>query len=163
MIESDACIDGMGQHWVLRPNRSLSLAHTRLFFALVLLTALLVTGFSWLGGNVFAPLFAVIDVLVLALVFWLVWRRAERAEVIQVRPERVSVNRMPELVAALDVHPRWVRVELAQGMLYLASHGRRVRVGEFLGESEREQLRNELEHGLKLARDQGSYRISDRG
>lgn len=163
MIESDACADGLGQHWVIRPNRSLSLRHTRLFFALVLLTSLLVAGFSWLGGNVFAPLFAVLDVVFLAVVFWLVWRRAERAEVIRVGPERVSVSRLPELVDALDEHPRWVRVERTPGMLYLASHGRRVRVGAFLGESERERLRNELEHGLNLARDQGSYRISDRG
>jgi uncharacterized membrane protein len=162
VIESVAGgMEGEARHWVLRPNHSLTRKQVRLFFGLVVLTALLVTGFSWSHGNVFAPAFAVFEIGVLAAVFWVVARRAERAEVIRIQPERVSVRRIPELEEALDEHPRWVRVECIEGWVVLSCRGRQVRVGEFLGEAERESLRKDLERGLKQARDHSVYRYSE--
>ncbi len=149
------------QRWVLKPNRSLDLRQAKRFFGLVICTAVLVTGFSWLQGNVFAPAFAAFELSVLAVVFWIVWRRAERAEVISIDPERVSVSRVPELIEALSEPPQWVRLEAQDGQLYLACRGRRVGVGRFLGEAEREQLANDLEHGLRSARAQAVYRFTE--
>lgn len=162
MIETVSGQDDNGARvWVLRPNRSLDVGQTRLFFGLVVATAILVTGFSWLRGNVFAPAFAVVEICVLAGVFWQVWRRAERAEVILINSERVSVSRVPELVESLSEPTPWVRLEALDGQLYLASRGRRVAVGRFLGETERKRLANDLEHGLKQARAQAVYRFTE--
>ena len=162
MIESMAA--GRDQDewsWVLRPNQALGPSQILIFFGLVLVTALLVTGFSWLHGNVFAPIFALIEFGVLALVFRIVWRRAGRAEVIRLRPNGFSVSRLPECVAALEASPLWVRVRSESGQVILAYQGRRVVVGEFLGAAERERLLHELEHGLKSVRDRSSYRSSE--
>lgn len=153
--------DGADGCWVLKPNRSLDLRQARLFFGLVVAAAVLVTGYSWLQGNVFAPIFAVLEIGVLALVFWVVWQRAERAEVISINPQRVSVSRMPELAEALNEPPQWVRLEAQEGQLYFACRGRRVGVGRFLGEAERERLARDLEHGLKAARAQAVYRFTE--
>ncbi|SDD83681.1 DUF2244 domain-containing protein [Aquimonas voraii] len=162
MIETMQAEGEVGaQRWVLKPNRSLDLRQARRFFALVVATSVLVSGYSWTQGNVFAPVFAVAELSVLALVFWVVWRRAERAEVISINPDRVSVNRVPELVEALSEPTPWVRIEARDGQLYLASRGRRVDVGRFLGEAEREQLAKDLEHGLRQARAQSVYRFTE--
>jgi uncharacterized membrane protein len=147
--------------WVLKPNRSLNLRQARVFFGLVIGTAVLVTGYSWLQGNVFAPIFAVVEISVLAVVFGLVWRRAERAEVISIHPQRVSVSHIPDLAEALSEPPQWVRLEAQEGQLYLACRGRRVGVGRFLGDAERERLANDLEHGLSVARAQAVYRFTE--
>lgn len=162
MIETTS---GMGGYdstsWVLKPNRSLDMRQARLFFGWVAAAAVLVTGYSWLQGNVFAPLFAMLEIVLLAVVFWKVWRRAERAEVISINPQRVSVSRVPELVEAMSEPPQWVRLEAQDGQLYLASRGERVGVGRFLGEAERKQLAKDLEHGLRTARAQAVYRFTE--
>ncbi len=80
---------------------------------------------------------------------------------ISIDPERVSVSRVPELIEALSEPPQWVRLEAQDGQLYLACRGRRVGVGRFLGEAEREQLANDLEHGLRSARAQAVYRFTE--
>lgn len=162
MIETVQAEGEVGvQRWVLKPNRSLNLRQAWRFFALVIGVSVLVSGYSWVQGNVFAPAFAVAEISVLALVFWVVWRRAERAEVISINPDRVSVNRVPDLVEALSEPTHWVRLEARDGQLYLASRGRRVDVGRFLGEAEREQLAKDLEHGLRKARAQSVYRFTE--
>lgn len=164
MIEFSSCSsddEGLWERWVLKPNRSLGRRQARLFFAAVVSMSALVSGYSWFQGNVFAPFFAVAEVSLLALVFWVVWRRAERAEVISINSERVRVNRVPELVEALSEPPQWVRLEAEDGQLFLASRGRRVDVGRFLGEIEREQLAKDLEHGLKKARAEAVYRFTE--
>jgi uncharacterized membrane protein len=132
-----------------------------MFFAAVVGMSVLVSGYSWFQGNVFAPLFALAEVSLLALAFGVVWRRAERAEVISINPERVRVNRVPELVEALSEAPQWVRLEAEDGRLFLVSRGRRVDVGRFLGEIEREQLAKDLEHGLRRARAEAVYRFTE--
>lgn len=153
--------DGAIQRWVLKPNRSLDHRQAKRFFALVIATAVAVTGYSWAQGNVFAPAFAVLELSVLATVFWIVWRRAERAEVISINADRVSVSRVPELIEALSEPPQWVRLEALEGQLYLSCRGRRVGVGRFLGEAERERLAKDLEHGLRSARVQAVYRFTE--
>ena len=147
-----AGLEGRFGHWVLRPNRSLGPREVRLFFALVIATSVAVSGYSWWMGNVFAPFFAIAEVGVLMLAFWVISQRASRSEVIRIEPERVSVSRLPELVEVLAGPPQWVRLERGASALVLASAGRRVVVGRFLGEAERERLGKDLEHGLRLAR-----------
>jgi uncharacterized membrane protein len=144
--------EGRLGHWVLRPNRSLGPRQVRMFFALVIAISVAVSGYSWWIGNVFAPVFAVLEVGVLMLAFWVVSQRAARSEVIQIKPDRVSVSRLPELVELLSSPPQWVRLEQGEAFLVLASGSRRVAVGRFLGEAEREHLRRDLEQGLRLAR-----------
>jgi uncharacterized membrane protein len=157
VIETGSESVGSGAlHWVLRPNQSLSRRQTAGFFLLVALTSVIVVGFSWAHGNVFAPVFALLQFAFLAFVFRLVWKRAARAEVIRLDPQRLSINRLPEGGSAWDMHPNWVRVEKGQRTLVLASGHQRVAVGSFLGETERETLLKDLERGLRDARARGS-------
>ncbi|MCG6118242.1 MAG: DUF2244 domain-containing protein [Aquimonas sp.] len=129
-----------------------------MFFALVIVTSVAVSGYSWWIGNIFAPIFAVLEIGVLMLAFWVVSQHAARSEVIHIEPERVSVSRLPELVEVLSSPPQWVRLEQGDASLVLTSGGRRVAVGRFLGEAERERLHKDLEQGLRLARVRAVHR-----
>lgn len=136
---------------VLRPNRSFTARQTGFFFLLMTLTSASVAGFSYWQGNVFAPLFATAELGLLALVFRLLWRRGERAEVIAVSSSRVAVRRLPELAEVFDANPHWVSLGELDGHLRLSSHGCGVEIGAFLGEAERRRVLDRLRDMLRKA------------
>ena len=111
-----------------------------------------ISALSWLQGNAFAPLFALLNAGVFAGCLALVWRRGARAELIAVGSEHVRVRRLPELVDLFDAHPNWVRVEASSGRVLMRSGARQVEVGSWLGEAERLALARELAEILGRAR-----------
>jgi uncharacterized membrane protein len=125
---------------VIRPNLSLSLRQLIAVFAVLALTTFSVAGLSWLQGNAFAPLFAVLYLSLLASCLVLVRRRGRRAEVIAVQSDRVSVRQLPEWTETFADHPGWVRVVEDEGQVWLASGRRRIEVGSCLGAGERRQM-----------------------
>ncbi|MCK7593649.1 DUF2244 domain-containing protein [Pseudomarimonas salicorniae] len=153
MIENFAAAGPSGEaRIVIRPNRSLSLRQVRgvaLGYAGVVS---MISVLSWLQGNAFAPLFALLNAAVFAGCLALVWRRCSRAELIAVGCDHVRVRRLPELVDLFDAHPAWVRVDTSAGRVRICSAGCRVEVGSWLVEGERVALARALDQALGQAR-----------
>lgn len=129
---------------LLRPNRALS--EPQLGYCLVALAvpAAVVAGVSFAGGNVFAPLFALLELVAVALCLWHCWRQGQRCEVIAVGPQGIAVRRLPELDETFRAEAPWVRLEVERitpmPRVWLGARGKRVEVGSFLGAGEREAL-----------------------
>jgi len=129
---------------VVRPNRSLSMRQVvgvSLGFAAV---AALVSVMSWLQGNSFAPLFALLVAAVFGGSLYAVWLRGGRAESIAVDAERVRVRRLPELQDVFEARRVWVRLDTSAGKVVIYSGTNRVEVGGCLGEAERALLARRL-------------------
>jgi uncharacterized membrane protein len=142
MIEMVSSGPGTGAQLRLRPPRALTARQFVALFATLAAAMWLVALLGWWGGNVFAPVFALLDsALVAAALRWL-WRLGERREVISIGPDAVEVWRSAQPAPAFRAHPAWVRVEVEGdgAWIALASSGRRCEVGAFLGPAERRQL-----------------------
>jgi uncharacterized membrane protein len=135
---------------LLAPNRALSLKQLRQLTWELCIAALLVAGLAALGGNVFAPLFALIEVPVLAVALWLVWRSGERRERITLDTDRLRIERLPLKDRAASTFPvAWTRVRVVDRgdghrHVVLIAQGREQEVGECLGDDERMQLSRSL-------------------
>ena len=131
----------------LTPNRSAGPGELVACFAGIAAVAL---GVAWMAsaqGNVFAPAFAVVVVAVVGASFVRVRRRLAREETIAFTQDSVVVRRHPPS-GDIRFQTGWVRVEDEPGAtpnahhrLLLGSHGRRIEIGAFLADGEREELR----------------------
>lgn len=131
---------------LLAPNRALNRQQMRQLTWELCIAALLVAGLAAWGGDVFAPLFALIEVPVLAIALWLVWRSGDRRERITLDTDHVRIERLPPKGLAASTFPvAWTRVQLRERgdghrHVVLAAQGREQEVGECLGDDERMQL-----------------------
>jgi uncharacterized membrane protein len=152
MIEqTPALTPGDADSIVILPHRSLSRAGLWWFLAAQGVAAL---GFALLAaaaGNVFAPAFAVLELVLVAACLLRVWRASGAGEVIVLGPSRLEVVRMGEGGPAARFHPYWARLTLQSGRwpgapsrLLLRSHGREIEIGAFLSETERKDLAGRL-------------------
>lgn len=146
--------EGSGTRLRLRPPRALSARQFVLLFAALSGAMWLAAGVGWWAGNAFAPLFALLhSALVGGALRWL-WQSGERDEVIAFAPDAVEVRRSSEPDVAFRAHPYWVRLQRSRDgeRLMLASSGKRIEIGAFLGPAERRQLAQQLEALLAAAR-----------
>ena len=131
----------------LKPNRTLSRRGLRrlilVLVALVLMTAVLG---AW-QGNVFAPLFALVESAAVAFALSVAWRAGDRSERITLDDMSLEVHSLPGRRCTC-FQSYWVRVLLEPGngrqRLLLASHGRKLEIGAFLAEQERVALSKKL-------------------
>ncbi len=132
----------------LRPNRTLSRRGLRrlvmLLVALVLATAVLG---AW-QGNVFAPLFALVESSAVAIALRVAWRTGDRGERITLDHASLEVQSLPGR-QCVRFQSYWVRARLDEGgngcrRLLLSSHGRELEIGAFLAEQERVELLRKL-------------------
>ncbi|WP_368563383.1 DUF2244 domain-containing protein [Pseudoxanthomonas sp. UTMC 1351] len=150
--------DGHGAQLKLRPPRALTAHQFLALFAALAGAMWLVAMLGWWAGNVFAPAFALLDsVIVAAALRWL-WRSGERGEEITVGPDVVEVvlleaRRTAPVGTVFRAHPYWVRLCVEKGgeRISLASSGRQVEVGAFLGPAERRELADKLQDLLAAA------------
>lgn len=147
---------GSGAFLVLRPRRAMSAGQFAVLFIALALAMFLVAGLAWVRGNVFAPTFALLDAVFIAVVLRWVWRQGERFEVIALFERRLEVRRSARPGPDFVAHPYWVRLrrdgdEDGQRVL-LACQGRQVEVGAFLPPGERQDLATRLEEWLAAAR-----------
>jgi uncharacterized membrane protein len=157
MIQTLSHQHGAGRILYLRPNRALSREQWLRWFLAIVLTCLLVASWSARFGNLFAPLFALLDVGVLALAFVAVWRAGERSEWIELAPDCITVRRESRGISSETgrFHPAWVRLIQARhsggdgAQLLLRSHGRAVEIGAFLADEERNELAAALRQALE--------------
>lgn len=154
VVLKPAADGGHGVTVWLRPNRTLShrsLKRLAWSLAVVVLATGLIGAHQ---GNVFAPVFALIEAAAVAWALGIAWRAGSHGE-------RITVDRRSLEVEVLPGHRRtrfqsaWVRVLLAPGgnrrRLLLASHGRELEIGAFLADEERTELWHKLRQLLAQA------------
>ena len=133
---------------VLRPRCAMTKNQFFGVFALITLSTWAVTLLSYLIGNVFAPLFALIDCVFVAAVLRWVWLKSNCFEMIEIDGKRCRVSRSGRQELAFDAHPYWVRMRLEKAQeaprIVLASMGKRCEVGSFLAPDERTDLAAKL-------------------
>jgi uncharacterized membrane protein len=154
MIETVSSGPGTGAQLRLRPPRAMTARQFFALFASLAAAMWLVAGLGWWGGNVFAPAFALLDSVLVAVALRWLWRLGERREVISILPEAVEVWRSAQPAPAFRAHPVWVRLEVVGDgeSIVLSSSGVRCEVGAFLGPGERLQLASRLRALLEASR-----------
>jgi len=160
MIEqSPALAQGDAVSMVILPHRSLSRAGLWLFMAA---QSIATGGFALLAawtGNVFAPAFALLELVLVAYCLNRVWRVSAAGEVIVLTPTQLEIARMDGGGTKQCFQPYWARVSLQPGRwrgaparLLVQSHGRAVEIGAFLNDEERSELARRLSALLDQAR-----------
>jgi uncharacterized membrane protein len=144
--------DGHGAQLRLRPPRALTRRQFVMLFGALSGAMWIVAMLGWWGGNAFAPAFALLHSAIVATALRTLWRSGERGEEIRVGPDAVEVVTSGAGVV-FRAHPYWVRLCIERGSegISLASSGRRVRVGDFLGPAERRELADTLQDLLAAA------------
>jgi uncharacterized membrane protein len=161
MIEqTPAVTPGEAVSMVILPHRSLT--RTGLWWFLTVQSAA-AGGFALLAayaGNVFAPLFATVELVVVAWCLFRVWRWSGRTgEVITLWPDRLEIACIGAKTPPARFHPYWARLSLQPGnwrgaprRLLVRSHGREIEIGAFLNDEERSALADRLSGLLAQAR-----------
>ena len=129
----------------LRPNRSLSRRGLRRLIVVLVALALTTAELGAWQGNVFAPLFALVESAAMALALSVAWRAGDRCERITLDETSLEVQSLPGR-RCTRFQSYWVRVRLdtGNGRLLLSSHGRDLEVGAFLAAAERVELAKRL-------------------
>lgn len=137
---------------VLRPNRALTVLQWVGVFAGLAAVSMVVAIYSFMQGNVFAPLFALAHMAFVAFALRWAWRGGERYEVVAVDSRSVTVRRSAQPGLAFEAAPHWVRVALEgkdeDVRVVLGSSGRRIVLGSFLAPEERRRLASRLKDML---------------
>jgi uncharacterized membrane protein len=144
---------------VARPNRS---ATPRLLAGLVAalaLVSMVVAALSVLQGNIWAPLFAVLNLFAFGGSLALVWRRGDDEDRVCIVDDRVEVTRKRRQQAERsEFNLHWVRVWVVAAdrprqhkRLLIGSHGRAIELGAFLNEEERSKFLQGLKSALSKA------------
>lgn len=109
--------------------------------------ALITAGLGAWQGNVFAPLFALIEASAVAIALSVAWRAGDRSERITLDAQSLEVQSLPGR-RCMRFPSYWVRVLLKPGdghdRLLLSSHGRELEIGAFLADEERVELSRKL-------------------
>ncbi len=147
MIVLRPAADGLPCALWLRPNRALSRNGLRRLIVVLAALALTTAGLGAWQGNVFAPLFALIESVAMAVALSAAWRAGDRGERITLDETSLEVRALPG-PRRIRFQSHWVRVRLAPGKghrrLVLSSHGRELEIGAFLADGERAELSRKL-------------------
>ncbi|WP_426687281.1 DUF2244 domain-containing protein [Rhodanobacter ginsengiterrae] len=131
----------------LKPNRTLSRRGLRRLIVVLVALVLMTAGLGSWQGNVFAPLFALVESAAVAFALSVAWRAGDRSERITLDDVSLEVQSLPGR-RCVRFQSSWVRVLLEPGngrqRLLLASHGRELEIGVFLAEQERVALSKKL-------------------
>ena len=131
----------------LKPNRALSRRGLRRLIVVLVVLALTTAGLGAWQGNVFAPLFALVESAAVAYALSVAWRAGDRSERITLDGSSLVVQSLPSR-RSMSFQSYWVRVLLEPGngrhRLLLSSHGHELEIGAFLAEQERVELSKKL-------------------
>lgn len=133
---------------VLAPNRALSRDALRRCIGILVLAGAAVALMAAWQGNVFAPLFALLEAPCVIAALWVAWRAGERRERIILDARNLRIESVPSRGRAVAFPSAWVRVRLrdwgGHRHVLLAAYGREREVGAFLGDEERLELSEQL-------------------
>ncbi len=142
-----------------RPNRSAGPAALAGVYAALSVSVFTVSLISFVFGNVLAPIFALLDVLLVGYCLRLVWRRGADFDCIRLGSEEVAIESRRGAAARSVVYQTgWARVWSERdrrdgaASVYVGSHGRRTEVGSFLAGAERARLESLIKIRLGQAR-----------
>lgn len=145
---------GVTTMW-LRPNRAMSERGMWLLGLILVAVAMITALLGAQQGNVFAPLFALVESVAVAGGLVVAWMAGNRCERIRLDADVLEVESRPGRHCT-RFQSGWVRVCLmdsgSRQQLLLASHGRSLEIGAFLADEERETLRRKLNSALQQAR-----------
>lgn len=131
----------------LKPNRSLSQRDLRYLIAVVAVMNLFAAGLGAWQGNVFAPVFALVESVAVGFALRVAWRAGDRTERITLDASTLQVHHLPGRQESC-FQSYWVRVLLEAGKdrhrLMLVSHGKKLEIGAFLADQERVALSRKL-------------------
>jgi uncharacterized membrane protein len=144
---------------VLRPRRAMTKMQFVGLFAVIAVATWAVALLSYVMGNVFAPAFALLDCVFVAVALRWVWLKSNCYETIELDAEHCTVSRSGREELAFDAHPYWVRMLLEKAQeappeilrVVLASKGKSCEVGSFLAPDERIDLAVKLKTLLAQA------------
>jgi len=155
---SESRLDG-GVEILALPNRSADPVTLLGVYAALSVAVFAVSAFSFMMGNVLAPPFALLDVLLVGYCLRLVWRKGADCDRIRLDANVVSIECRRGMKARSAVYQTgWARVwserdERSDGVnVYVGSHGRRTEVGSFLVAAERARLESLIKIRLGQAR-----------
>jgi uncharacterized membrane protein len=161
-------IPGEAVSVMVLPHRSLSRSGLIGFLLAQCLAAGTFALLAAAQGNVLAPMFAVLELGVVAYCLQRAWRASGEGQIITLAPSRLQIT--ATRAGSAQFHPYWVRVRLEAGRwrgwpsrLLVGSHGRMVEVGQFLNEAERRILAQRLTQLLRPMQDRGGPRNYDAG
>ncbi len=129
----------------LKPNRTLSRRGLRRLIVVLVVLVLATAELGAWQGNVFAPLFALVESAAMAVALGVAWRAGDRCERITLDESSLEVQSLPGR-RNTRFQSYWVRVRLetGHGRLVLSSHGRDLEIGAFLAQPERVELGRRL-------------------
>jgi uncharacterized membrane protein len=115
--------------------------------------------FSFMQGNVLAPPFALLDMLLVGYCLRLVWRRGADFDRVRLGADEIAIDIRRGAAARSTVYQTgWARVwaerdaRSGENCVYVGSHGRRTEVGSFLVAAERARLESLIKIRLGQAR-----------
>jgi uncharacterized membrane protein len=143
------------------PHRSLSRAG---LIGFLLAQGMAIAAFAVMaavGGNVFAPGFAILAMWFVALCFRRIWRKSDAGQIVTITPSTLEVASTKGAQSAC-FHPYWTKVRLERGRhrgwperLLIGSHGREIEIGAFLNDDERHELARKITDLLRDAQRRG--------
>ncbi len=143
------------------PHRSLSRAGLIGFLVAQGVAIGIFAAVAALGGNVFAPGFAILAMWFVAYCFMRIWRRSGAGQIVTMTPSQLEVATTSG-TSSVRFHPYWAKVRLEQGphrgwpgKLLIGSHGRDIEIGAFLNEQERRELAQRITELLRDMQDRG--------
>lgn len=159
MIATNSDPDNRRHCWILSPNRALGPHTFAAVFILIAILAMIVALVSAWHGNVFAPAFACLDLLIVAFAWRAIWRAGLRQERIELDAEALSVHWQVhgQMREVARFHRQWVRLLTPDDIpgercrLILRSHGRSFEIGRLLGAKERQDAAQMLRAALAVS------------
>ncbi len=145
----DAC-------WVFKPTRSMSWKQAKRFILFIAIVSFGIGGFFLLRGLPLVLPFSGLEVLAVAFAFYLVLRDGERREVVRLSGDSLVIETgSVEMKDRIEFNRFWVRVKLESSRyryhpsrLVVASRHRKLELGRFLSEGERETFARTLINAL---------------
>jgi uncharacterized membrane protein len=149
---------GASVSFVIRPNRSLPVSGVVALFVALSASALTIgVGFALKGAWLILP-FAGIEVLIVGMLCYWLYRHIDDCELVVIEADRVRVMQRSGTRESRRDFPRyWARIRLDRSQdgrrpsrLRIGSHGQFVELAENINESDRLILAEELRNALRV-------------
>lgn len=152
MVSINKVNSGEGYRFVLSPNCSITWSELLWFYLLTCLVALLIGLFFTLQGLWLILPFSGLEMLVLGIGLYLTSRKANRREVITLGPEHTRIEKgVQRIDQSWEFRTPWIKVDEQHAddrsprrKLIISMYGESVEVGDFLANSEKEELAFQL-------------------